>query len=398
MTTTAPAEKAAKPYGRGRRAAVALLLIVACVLAPLSVIAVWTKNTLLDTDQYVSTVAPLAKNPAIINAAAADITKSIVSQKNVEAKVRSALPPAADFIAPAVATSLETVVNRLAVKVLSSPRFAAVWERANRRAHGQVVDALTGNGGHSVTTKNGEVAVNLSPVVDRVNKRLSQLGIGIFSGAQTTRVSPRFVLFQSDDLKSAQTGVDLLQKGAIVLPILTLLLFGAAIALSRGRRKTVLHAGLGLAAGMLFILTAFNVGRTFYLDAVSSPTLPSNAAAAAYDQLLSFLRLAARTGFVLGIIIAIGAWLAGPSTTATRLRSLTKGGKDRELATEGFAGAVARSRTGIRVAAVAIGALVLVLWNHPKPVTVLVVTILVLVVMAVSELLARGEASPTAST
>lgn len=176
-----------------------------------------------------------------------------------------------------------------------------------------------------------------------MQKRLSQLGIDIFSGAETTRVSPRFVLFQSDDLKSAQTGIDPLQKGAIVLPILTLLLFGAAIALSRGRRKTALHAGLGIAAGMLVILTAFNVGRSFYLDAVTSPTLPSNAAAAAYDQLLSFPRLAARTGFVLGIIIAIGAWLAGPTATATRLRSLTKDGKDRELATVGVAGWVARA-------------------------------------------------------
>ncbi|MGZ6967318.1 MAG: hypothetical protein ACXVKN_06235 [Acidimicrobiia bacterium] len=394
MTTANGPSAPAKPYGRGRRITVAVLLIVASILAPLSVLAVWTKNTLLDSDQYVSTVAPLAKNPAIIDAAANEITASLVSTTDVQAKVKAALPAKADFIAPAVASSLETVVHKLAVKVMSSPRFQALWERANRRAHTQVVKALTGNSGHAITTNNGQVAINLGPVVDRVRKRLDSLGVDVFSGAEAKRISPRFVLFQSEDLKSAQSGVDLLQKAAIVLPILALLLFAAAIAISRNRRKTVLHAGLGISIGMLVILTAFNVGRSFYLDAVTTPTLTQAAAAAAYDQLLNFLRLSARTGFVLGIIVAIGAWLAGPSSAATRVRSAVRGGKDRQLATEGFAGWVARSRTGLRIVIVAAAALVLVAWSHPKPVTVLVVTILVLVALAVVEILARGESEP----
>jgi hypothetical protein len=396
--TTATESDTKKSSGRGRRIAVALLLIVASVLAPLSVLAVWTRNTLLDTDQYVSTVGPLAKNPAIIDALAADIANSLGSQKNIEAQIKDALPPRADFIAPAVAGSLKNVVHTLAVKVLSSPRFAALWERANRRAHGQVVNVLTGNDGHAVTTKSGEVAINLGPVVTRVRKRLEGLGISAFSGANATRVSPRFVLFQSDDLKSAQSGVNLLQKGSVVLSIITLLLYAAAIALSRKRRKTVMWAGIGLAIGMFVILIAFNVGRSIYLDAVTTPQLTSAAAAAAYDQVLSFLRLSARTGVVLGLLVAIGAWLSGPSSSATRLRTMARGGEGRQLATTGFAGSVAHARKGIRIAVLVIAALVLVLWNHPKPVTVLVVALLALIAIAVTEILAREPAPvPTPS-
>ena len=392
MTTAAETEPK-KKTGRGRTIAVALLLIVACVLAPLSVLAVWTKNTLLDSDQYVSTVAPLAKNKEIIDAAATQLTASIVNEKTVTAKVRDALPPRADFIAPAVATGVETLVHRVTLRILSSERFQKVWERANERAHDQVVDVLTGKGSKTITTNNGEVAVNLGPVVERVQKRLSALGVNIFSAADAKRISPRFVLIQSDELKSAQTATDLLQKGAIVLPIITLLLFAAAIALSRHRRKAVLHAGLGLAVGMLVILVAFNVGRSFYLDAVKAAN--HDAAAAVYDQVLNFLRLSARTGVVLGLVIAIGAWLAGPSSAATRLRSMVRGGEDRQLATDGFPGWVARSRTGIRVALIGLGAVVLVLWNHPKPITLLVVVILVLIGIAVTEVVARGEAPPS---
>ncbi len=390
-------ETTARP-GRGRRIAVILLLIFACVLAPLSVIAVWTRNTLLDTNQYVDTVSPLAKNPAIIDAAATNITNSLVSSTNVEARVKKALPPKADFVAPAVARSLQTVVHDLAVRVLSSDQFQTLWDRANRRAHDQVEAVLTGNSGRAITTKSGEVAVNLGPVVDRVKQRLEGLGINVFSDSSSERVSPRFVLFQSDDLKSAQSAVDLLQKLAIVLPILMLACFAGAIVLSPNRRRTTLRAGLAFAFSMLVLLTLFNLGRAAYLNAVTSPDLPRDAAAAAYDQLLSFLRLAGRSLLALGVVVAIGAWLAGPSHGAARVRSLVRGGEGTKLATEGFAGWVARSRTGLRITFVALGALVLVTRSHPKPVTVLIITLLVLAAIALTELLSRTSSEPAGST
>jgi hypothetical protein len=395
MTATASAPtSAARPYGKGRKITVALLLVVASILAPLAVISVWTKNTLLDTDQYVDTVGPLAKNEAIIDAAARNVSDALISSTDVEAKIKDALPTRAQFIAGAVSSSLETVIDRVAVRLLSSDRFETVWERANRRAHGQVVDVLTGEG-KTITTANGEVVLNLTPVVDRVKKRLDELGIDVFDDVSAERISPRLVLFQSDELEQAQGLTNLLQKGSIVLPIVTLLLYAAAIALSRGRRKTVLHAGLGLAIGMVVILTAFNVGRTFYLDAVKSAN--RDAAAAVYDQVLNFLRLSARTGFVVGILIAIGAWLAGPGSLAVRLRAMTKGGADRELATDGFAGWVARSRTGLRIAYVGLGAIVLVAWSHPKPLTVLVLALIVAILMVVTEVVSRVEPEPAAS-
>ena len=42
-----------------------LLIVLACVLAPLSAVAVWTRNQVTNTDRYVETVSPLADDPAI---------------------------------------------------------------------------------------------------------------------------------------------------------------------------------------------------------------------------------------------------------------------------------------------------------------------------------------------
>jgi hypothetical protein len=40
-----------------------LLIVVACVLAPLGVVAVWARNQVTNTDRYVATVAPPASDP-----------------------------------------------------------------------------------------------------------------------------------------------------------------------------------------------------------------------------------------------------------------------------------------------------------------------------------------------
>jgi hypothetical protein len=49
---------------RWRRIVGTILLVVGCVLVPLSLSAVWVRNTLLDTDNYVSTVGPTSSRPS----------------------------------------------------------------------------------------------------------------------------------------------------------------------------------------------------------------------------------------------------------------------------------------------------------------------------------------------
>jgi len=52
---------------RWRRVVVALLVVLGCVLAPLSVLSIWLKTTLLDTSSYVATMAPLAEDPDVLD-------------------------------------------------------------------------------------------------------------------------------------------------------------------------------------------------------------------------------------------------------------------------------------------------------------------------------------------
>ncbi len=64
----------------GWRTPVATVLIVlGCVLAPLSVLGVWSANQVSDTNRYIENIEPLIHNPAIQNALADNVTNQITS-------------------------------------------------------------------------------------------------------------------------------------------------------------------------------------------------------------------------------------------------------------------------------------------------------------------------------
>ena len=54
--------------------------------------------------------------------------------------------------------------------------------------------------------------------------------------------------------------------------------------------------------------------------------LPSDAAAAMFDTLVRFIKEALRTLLVVGLVVAVGAFFTGPSTTAVQTRSAFRSG------------------------------------------------------------------------
>src|SRR3954464_12503582 len=81
---------------RARSSSSAFLLVLGCGLAVLSLLALWLRGTLLNTDRYVSTVAPLAANPDIQNAVADKLENAIFSRVDFAGLSRQVLPDRAD--------------------------------------------------------------------------------------------------------------------------------------------------------------------------------------------------------------------------------------------------------------------------------------------------------------
>jgi len=82
---------------------------------------------------------------------------------------------------------------------------------------------------------------------------------------------------------------------------------------------------LPLAAGLLIF-------RGVYLNSVPASVLPADAAAALFDTFVRFIKEGLRRILVLGLIVAGGAFLVGPSVTAVKTRAAFGSGLGRSSA------------------------------------------------------------------
>jgi len=396
-------EKSPTRAPRWRRWTAGFLIVLSCILAPLSVVSIWVRNQLLNTDRYVSTVTPLASNPAVIETAATQITNALFANVDVQQEIEDAAPPRLKFIAAPIATGLQTVVDRAAVRILSSDQFKTVWVEANRRAHDQLQKALTGEG--RIQTQNGKVVLDLSSIVEAVRLQLKERGIGIFDRIPIDQVAVRLNFLDAKQIDNARSATKLLEKLSWVLPILSLACLGGGLALSSNRRRTLIRWGVGAAVAVALIGAGLSFGRSIYLDAVTSPSLPRDTAAAVFDTLVRFLRYGVRLVIAITLIVALTAWLTGPTRAAGSVRTTAKrvvGGAGDAAGTRGvtfgaFGSWVAHSRTGLRVAAVLIALVTLLLWNQPRGGTVIALAILLLIALALIEFVGRAGATGVSS-
>ncbi|HEX3488305.1 MAG TPA: hypothetical protein VHU92_03150 [Streptosporangiaceae bacterium] len=400
------------PAGRQRRRVgwrgpVATILIAAgCVLAPVSVLAVWTANQVSDTSRYVANMAPLIRDPAVTSALTDKITTEVSSHLDVTAYTSSAasalashgLPRAATLLksfGPSISSAVTGFIHTRVHKIVTSPAFARLWDQVNRVAHTQLVRALSGPGSSAITIKNGQVTVGLGPFIDLVRHNLAARGLTIVS--RLPPINPTFTLFSAKYLVKAQTAYRLINDLKIVLPLLSLFLLAAGVYVARSHRRALIGAGLGLALSMFVLAAGLLIFRSVYLNSVPNSRLPANAAAALFDNLVRFIRAGLRTLLVAGLVIALGAFLTGPSVTAVRTRAGISGGL-RWVREHGEAAGLRTGPVGqwtyvhrraLRIGAVALAALVFVFWGKPTAAVVILIVVLLLVVLGLIELIGR---------
>ena len=206
---------------RWRSIVATLMIVVACVLAPLSVVAIWTRNQVTNTDRYVATVTPLASDPAVQQAITDQITAQVFTYIDIQAlttQVADALsarvegrglPPQAaaalQGLAGPVANGVQGFVRTQVERIVQSQAFEDAWIQANRVAHEALVKALTGEGGGAVTVEGDTVSLNLAPFIQTVKQQLVAQGFTL--AERIPQVDKSFVLFQSEDITRAPRGV-----------------------------------------------------------------------------------------------------------------------------------------------------------------------------------------------
>jgi hypothetical protein len=411
-----PARGGSGPAGKAKhgsrvwrivRSVVAIILIVIGVLClVLSPIVIWGRNLVLNTDQYVSTLAPLATDPGVQNAVIAAVDRQVQSNLDVGPVVDQVLPPrAAQALKSPLQSAAEALATQITTQFVQSDAFPKIWDGMNRVTHAQIVNLLTGkplaNG--SVKITGGHIVLDLSQVVDNVKKRLVARGITVAEKIPATGAT--IEVAKTSGLDSAQQLVRGLNTIADWLPLIGLAVVAAGIALARRWRRALIGAALGLAVGVILVLVGLLIGRSIFLSQLPGKAFPKSTSGFIYDTLLRYLRLSLRLVLLAALLIAIGAWVTGSSSSARtvqrwfarlRERLSTKTGPVPQF--------VGRHAMALRIGIVAGGLIILLLLDSPSLGTIILLAVIAVILLLLVELLrappgraaAGGASEPSA--
>ncbi|KAA9163602.1 hypothetical protein FPZ12_008825 [Amycolatopsis acidicola] len=378
--------------------AAGVLLVIGCLLAPLSLLTVWVHNQVADTDRFVATASPLIRDPAVQAAVTDRVSDTIFSQLDIEGLARDAVTAlGTQGVPPVVTDTLQGLVGPLASSVRSfvhdrvadlvaSPGVAQLWDQTIRTAHEQMNAVLSGNS-QAVVVSGGEVRLDLAPFITAAKQQLVASGLTV--AARIPDVHPTIPITDATTLTRAQRGYSLLDTMATWLPWVMLVLLALGVYLARHHRRALLGAGLGIALSMLVVAAALLITRGALVGAV--PPRAAIATGDSYDIIVRFLRDGLRTVFAVGVVVAAGAFLAGPSTTAVAIRKGTK----KAIGVLRFGGLrtgpvgpwVHAHLTALRVALVGVAVLVFVFLDRPSGLTVLIIALVLVFCLAVVQFL-----------
>ncbi|MFF3325652.1 hypothetical protein [Streptomyces sp. NPDC002889] len=393
-------KEARAPRHRWRSFFAALLIVIGCILAPLAAVAAWTADEVGDTDRYVDTVAPLASDPDIQNAAANRVTDAVMEHIDLPSLLEGVAPadrPLAEKALGRIGDSLESAVRSFvhdkSEEIIASDTFENIWIQANRRIHAAIEKALTGSGGGAVKINNDSVTVDLGPVVDQVKQRLVDEGMTV--AAKIPEVHTDFTVLRADNIGKVKTYFRVLQIAGFWLPVLSVVLIAAGVLLSAHRRRVLVVAALAFAFAMVLLGVGLTVFRVVYLNALPD-TVSQPAAESVYDTLTRYLRTTVRMGVTLGVVIALAAWLSGPGRWAEFVRQSWHSGIAAVRSTADRAGMrtgpvgpfLQRHRKWITWVLVGLAVLTYILWSYPTAWVVVGIALVWLFAMALVEFLA----------
>jgi Short C-terminal domain len=303
-----------KPW---RRRTVKGLIVVGALLAFLSVFAIWVERQALDTGEWVNTSGHLIRNSTIRAAIGEYMVEQLYENVDIEKELESILPGDTKELAGPAAGGLRQVAGPGAEKVLETGTAQSLWETANRTAHEQLLAVLE-NKKEAVSTANGEVKLNLGSLLTNL---AGQIGLAKDLAEKLPPDAGQITILKSEQLKTAQDIVVAIKGLALLLSILTFLVFGLAIYLTQGGRWiTVLFSGVALIVAALLVLVLRHVAGGVVVDQLVKQDNIKPAAEAAWSIGTSLMVSIATTIIIVGVFFAAAGWLSSPTGSARGTR------------------------------------------------------------------------------
>jgi len=372
MTDVEPA--ASNQSSRARAAVVVICLVLAGLLTTPAAVAYWGQRTLNDTERYVDTVSPLINAPEVQDAIAVKVTDALQQQVDVQAILTDVFsgvitdPTRLQRLVGPLAAAINGLIERQVRTFIASDEFADFWTRVNTRAQQALHRVLTGDESGAVALQNGQVVLDVDEVISRVRDQLVQRGLTIVANVPIPETDRQIVLVEAPQVDQLRTVYAFANPVARwLLPLVGLLLL-VAFVLARNRPRVAIVIGAILAANALLIALLLSVGGQLFVNQLAG-TVFGPASRVFFDTLVAYLVRGKDVVLWLGIVLVLAGWFAGANRYGRTVRTSVSGGLESvgEKLPDGRMGAAGRWAAGnagwLRVAIVALGAVVL-LWGN----------------------------------
>ncbi len=317
-TETIPNAAASRGHVRMRVAALLVILFGIALVAANH--AGWLTTTVLETDAFVNTLAPLPGDPAVSRALGESVADGIIESYEVRESIADTLPDGLAFIAAPLTQGLRDVIADTATDIIQSDAFKTIWTAVTRTIHRAAIIFTRGIDGDVITTEDGVVVLDLTEVAAQVADRLDEFGFDLLDGAEPDLT---IELFEISDTGVVARLARLIYSIRWFSFLLTATLLGAAYVVATDRRKLTAWVGSATILAMLVSLIDARWLRSAVVGGIEDPV--QNAGAdAAWGIIFNQLFIQSWSILILGVIIAIIAWLMGDSERARSVRRTFK--------------------------------------------------------------------------
>jgi hypothetical protein len=383
------------------------LIVIASILAPVAVVSTWAQRELTSTEYFVNTFAPLARQPAVQDLVVTQTVSAVEANVDIDGITSDlftgieglGLGPRAstalDALQAPLVAGIRSLITSTVTRFVKSDAFADIWRQALTTTHEQLLATLNGDKNAAVAIgPNGQIGLQLGPIIDAVKDRLVHQGFGFAKSIPT--IDKTIVIARSSAVSLYIGLYNLVVAVGVWLPWVVLVLLAAGVLVARRRVIALIWAAVALGASMVLVSIGISVGRTVFQLSVSD-AIPPDAAGVIYSGILGFVQSMAVAVAVLAVTVLVVAAVGGPFRWARALRgyassgfAAARAGAERHGITTGAAGAwMYRERVLLRVI-VGLAAAAIVVFARPLTPPLIVWTAVVAVaVIAALELVSR---------
>ena len=309
-----------------RSIAAVLIFVIAAALTPLAMLGNWGHATVVNSEQFLATVGPLAESPQVQAAVSEAVSAAIVKQVDTTAIVGDFLGGllnndqlSASLSAP-IAAGVNKLIGEIVQGFIASDAFQKVWVTLAGATQKSVVAILQGGNEGPVQMQGDQVVLDISDLLTAVQSQLVAQGVSLADKVTIPESDRQIVLFEAPVVAQLQFVYSLTSPILQWFPLLMAILFGLAIILARRRPRMVLAVGIALVVTGGLTTWALGVGKTFFVDQLAG-TVFGGASGVFWDTLLNYLMTGLQGLMIFGVVVAIAGWFAGSSRPARNVRS-----------------------------------------------------------------------------